>query len=108
MAKQVAWEGDVRAAGLRQRTPIEVLSRVLARPLLEEKSWTRWCATGSGAVHVPKAAIYEGFVCDMLSKFVCGNFGKEQAKPRRKKLLKRMVLTRKRRVHLIGKGSACE
>ena len=58
-SKQVAYEGEHRVTGLRQHGSRQILARVLARPLLDEAAWRKWCRCDQSGSFVQKAVLPE-------------------------------------------------
>ena len=57
LSKQVVFECAIRVQGLRQRRPTEILFLALARPLLDEMSWSSWCDVDPGRTFVRKETL---------------------------------------------------
>ena len=101
LTKQIAFDGEMRVVGLRQRREGEVLARVLARPLLDDERWSQWCTTTPSGSRVRKAAlpVRAARVVDaaIVRKW---KRAKDASHTTTKTLLKRTVFTRLRRRHL--------
>ena len=106
LSKQVVFECATRVQGLRQRRPTEILFLALARPLLDEMSWSSWCDVDPGRTFVRKETLPSRKVRlqDVARVRLWSAKKNPVAKPK-KKVVKRTVFTRKRRLHLSGAGA---
>ena len=103
MGKQVEWDAERRVPGLCQRYPPAVLSRVLAKPLIEKEKWQSSPLTTGARVVLAKAngplrsqRIRHGRrVTEWVRKRPAGRVLKS---------MKRHVFNLKRKSHLVGGG----
>jgi len=107
LARRVEFEGEIRAAGLRQRRPGEVLARVLARPLLDVEEWQKWCVAAPSGTRCLKAQLpVRAERRKHVERVRAWKKGKATLRPIRKKKLKRHVFNRQRADHLMWKRKA--
>ena len=102
LSKQVAFEAALRVNSFRQRWEGEVLSRVLARQLLDEDAWVQWCKIDDGCTFVRKASL--PLRCSRMRDAARIRLWKAGLSTVNKKTksVKRTVFTRKRQTHLFG------
>ena len=104
LLKQVAFEAELRVPGLRQRREGEVLSRVLARPLLDADAWQHWCVTHSSGKRVGKAALpLRARRASHQLRVRAWKQQKGKAKATKKSTMKRTIFSRSRTLHLFGR-----
>ena len=101
-----------QAARLRGRTPCHRCqtthigaARILARPLLDEAAWTKWCRCDPSGSFVPKAVLPERAARLQDAREVSlRKAGRTSIIKKTKAITKQSIFTRRRRVHLMWAG----